>query len=173
MTGYVGYAKSNNAVDAEASGRFPASRLVEYLPGVSAAAVKKLLAPCEWHHCSKMYNEVDFYDLEDAVAFFESGEGSAALAEFKAESKEKSAVRVYLKCSVKWLEWAGTRRRPTCDECSAKNATVRISGKTATVEYVHRWKNAAAKRRQKKITFKKRLTTNGFIVLDANGEVVT
>ena len=61
MSGYAGYAKSNNAVNAEGQGRFPASVLAKKL-GVPTAAIRALIEPDEWHHTSKKYNQTPYFD---------------------------------------------------------------------------------------------------------------
>jgi hypothetical protein len=66
MAGYSGLSKSNNAICAENSGLFPASILAKKL-GVKPGAVKALLAPSEWHHTSKFFNETEYYSYESAV----------------------------------------------------------------------------------------------------------
>ena len=66
MPGYCEYSKSNNAVEAEEDHRFPISRLCR-LYGLKTKSVKDLVEPCEWHHTSKFYNEVDYYDARDCV----------------------------------------------------------------------------------------------------------
>lgn len=61
MAGYNGYSKSNNAIDAEKRGLFPASRLAREL-GVKTAAIQALIDAEEWHHTSKKYNETNYYN---------------------------------------------------------------------------------------------------------------
>jgi len=66
--------KSNNAVTAEANGRFPkskinASLLKEYNISLKVKDVKKLIelnifTSSEWHHTSSQFNKTYFYDLE-------------------------------------------------------------------------------------------------------------
>lgn len=75
MAGYYGYSKSNNALYAEAAGMRVASKITaDWLQqeGIdeSAAFVKWLIRveyidPTEWHHSSKYYNRVNYYDAED------------------------------------------------------------------------------------------------------------
>jgi len=66
MSGYCEYSKSNNAVESEEDHRFPMSRLCR-LYGLKTKSVKDLVDPCEWHHTSKFYNEVYYYDARDCV----------------------------------------------------------------------------------------------------------
>lgn len=74
MAGYNGYSKSNNAVDAEAEGRYPithAMQIVRALTGCTAKAAKAALLEYgdndEWHHSSKKYNRVAYYDTKPSV----------------------------------------------------------------------------------------------------------
>jgi len=80
MAGYNGYSKSNNAVSAERSGRYPLIKATAVLraklkkEGVSLTKkqCKELLlskGTDEWHHSSKFYNIVDYYDVFDCVDF--------------------------------------------------------------------------------------------------------
>lgn len=66
MSGYAGYSKSNNAVAAESEGKLVLTNFVKYLrkffPGVTSADVRIAVSPSEWHHSSKFYNEVNYYD---------------------------------------------------------------------------------------------------------------
>lgn len=64
MAGYNGYSKSNNAVAAEEEGLFPATIAAKKL-GVSAAAIKEILHPCEWHHTSSWFNRTNYYNISD------------------------------------------------------------------------------------------------------------
>jgi hypothetical protein len=74
MAGYYGYSKSNNAVLAEEEGRFPASIIANKLRqisrefcGITAQDIKNTVDACEWHHTSKFYNKVYYYDLEEIL----------------------------------------------------------------------------------------------------------
>lgn len=148
MAGYHGYSKSNNAIQAEKEGKFPASVVAKKLK-IPTALVKEMLRPCEWHHTSKWYNSTDYYDLDSAQGFLESAEGSVALAEFKSRAKQ-AREQVYENCEVAWLEWVGSRRRPRAKEHAAKKARVVVKGQSAMVTL------ATGE------TFRKRLDTNGF-----------
>jgi len=60
--------KSNNAVAAEADGKMVASKFAAWVRrwrrfrGCTAKDVAAALNPCEWHHSSKFYNAVNYYD---------------------------------------------------------------------------------------------------------------
>ncbi len=62
MSGYDGYSMSNNAMDAYDDYKMPLSRLKSFL-GITDVSC----SACEWHHTSKYYNAVNFYDARDAV----------------------------------------------------------------------------------------------------------
>ena len=73
MAGYDGYSKSNNAVDAEANGRYPLTKAARIVARVTGATVREArrvlveLGTSEWHHSSKFYNPVDYYDAGTAA----------------------------------------------------------------------------------------------------------
>lgn len=68
MAGYNGYSKSNNAMTAEGEGRYPlttAARTVARETGITVKEARALLeeiGTSEYHHSSKFYNSVDYYD---------------------------------------------------------------------------------------------------------------
>lgn len=78
MAGYNGYSKSNNAVAAEEEGKVVRTNISkDWLTegGISESptfikwlAAKDLIAADEWHHTSKMYNEVNYYSVEGIAA---------------------------------------------------------------------------------------------------------
>jgi len=143
MSGYCDYSKSNNAINAEQDGKFPASIIARKL-GVETGAVKEILTPCEWHHTSSWYNSTDYYDLEDAE------EKLSELKAFKSDKTEK----IYHHCTVKYLEWSGTRKHPTASEVVLKNRKVMVKGQFAT------FNNACGKPMRKKIS------ANGFEIIE-------
>jgi len=137
MAGYNGFSMSNNAVTAYEKGYVPASKIKD----IPAVLVREHCDPVEWHHCSKHYNKVDFYDPVEVRAIFglEAHEdydtdpaAVAALALHKAGGK---AVEVFTNCRVEWLEWGGSRKHPTAKEMIAEDCTVAIKGQTATVTF--------------------------------------
>jgi len=130
MAGYAhDYSKSNNALDAEANGLYPASVVAREL-SVPVDAVRAAGA-VEWHHTSKMYNETEYYDLDGVREFLATDEGLAALAAAKAA--RKTGAIVYENCKVEWIEWSGSLRRPVATERRAENCTVSHKGKTYTI----------------------------------------
>jgi hypothetical protein len=168
MAGYSGYSKSNNAVAAESDGRYPASVLAKRLR-VSADAVRAVLTTSEWHHSSKYYNRVHYYDGAALIALAENpGATDEAVVEalgidaedveaarrdlerLRAWRKPAADVVVHEDCVVEWIEWTGTRARPKATEMRAEGARVEVKGKTATV--------TLADGR----SFTKRTATNGF-----------
>lgn len=153
MAGYNGFSMSNNAVAAYNNGLVPASKI----PGVPAALVKEHCRPTEWHHSSKNYNRVDFYDPAEVRAIFglevhEDHEADpravAALAAHK--TGVKKAPDVLTNCRVEWIEWTGSLKRPTATEMVAEGCKVSVKGQTATITL------------PTGETLTKRLTTNGF-----------
>ncbi len=73
MAGYFNYSKSNNAVDAEASGIYPLTRAVKVLSektGITQKQSRAILLgrePSEYHHTSKYFNSTDYYDTEEII----------------------------------------------------------------------------------------------------------
>jgi hypothetical protein len=112
MAGYNGYSKSNNAIEAEQEGKFPASILAKKLK-VKTEAIKALLKPCEWHHTSNWYNRTDYYDMEEALEKLDK------LKTFKSEK----IVKTYI-ADVEFVEWSGTRKHPIGKEHVFKNVEV-------------------------------------------------
>lgn len=78
MAGYSGYSKSNNAIDAEAEGRFPLSHaigIVAKAAGVTrkvARAALDSVGSHEWHHSSKKFNRVAYYDTAEVVRWLKT-----------------------------------------------------------------------------------------------------
>ena len=74
MTGYCGFSKSNNAIAAEKDGRFPLTAAVPMLARglkITKAAARKILkesSACEWHHSSKYYNVIKYYDVSGMLS---------------------------------------------------------------------------------------------------------
>lgn len=137
MAGYDGYSMSNNARAARQHGRVPASVLAKQIGrGATAAGVAKVLTPCEWHHTSAKYNRTNFYDLDSAAEnLAEEREISEhdARAEIEAKiiaaSKTNTVETIHTGCTVRWLEWGGTRNHPKATERRAENCTVVDGGK--------------------------------------------
>jgi hypothetical protein len=150
MSGYSGFAMSNNAVLAYGEGLAPASKI----KGVPAVLVRKFCRAVEWHHSSKAYNRVNFYNVDEVHATF----GLVTLDEYSANdlaiaaltsSKIEAAV-THTNCLVKWIEWGGTLKRPIAKERTESACVVIVKGQTATIELSN----------GTKIT--KRVTTRGF-----------
>lgn len=147
MAGYKSdFSKSNNAAKAEGEGKFPVS-VVSKKTKIPTDLIRAHIVPCEWHHSSSYYNEVDYYSLDDVEEFFASEVGKSLLFEYKSRKKTEE---VHLNCKVEWLEWSGSRRSPKCEQMQAEGATVVVRGKTAYITLANGEK------------FQKRLSTNGF-----------
>jgi hypothetical protein len=72
MSGYDwSKGKSNNAISAENDGKLPATQFAKWarkwFPGVVAQDVRIALVATEWHHSSKFFNRVDYYDKRDLL----------------------------------------------------------------------------------------------------------
>lgn len=102
MAGYFEFSKSNNAVAAEESGRYPATTLGKLL-GVKPKAIKALLTASEWHHTSSHFNKTDYYDAEEA---------QERLEELKAWQEPTAGEITHLGCSGEFVDWSGTRNHP-------------------------------------------------------------
>ena len=153
MAGYNGFSMSNNAVAAYDDGLVPASKI----KGVPAALVEAYCRYEEWHHSSKAFNKVKFYNPQKVRAEFGIEVDAdyeinplavEALAAHKAAKVE--APIVHSNCKVKWIEWSGSLKRPKATEMEALNCTVSVKGQTATITFIGGG------------VFTKRLTTNGF-----------
>jgi hypothetical protein len=92
--------KSNNAVDAELEGKYPASVIARML-NVPSVVITKHCRSCEWHHTGKMYMETDYYDIDKVQEWLTTENAREAIAEYKTSLEEKA----YRNCSIKWTEW--------------------------------------------------------------------
>lgn len=119
---------SNNAVAAYNNGLCPASKI----SGIPASLVEKFCAPEEWHHASKFFNKVNFYN-PDAVreVFATEPEAIAALTKWRLDRNQGSEI--HTDCVVEWLDWSGSLKRPTCTERKESGCLVSVKGKTATI----------------------------------------
>ena len=88
MAGYDGHSKSNNAVDAEGRGLMVASKLSAIVKrhrryrGATASDIAAVLPIDEWHHTSKKFNRVNYYDLADLMS-----------EEYRAELRQRIDLR--------------------------------------------------------------------------------
>jgi len=140
MAGYDGFSKSINALDAEATGYFPASTLARKLK-VKTGAIQALLEPSEWHHTSSHYNRTNYYASEDALEIIQ------ALRDWKPAPID---VEIHEDVAVEWIEWSGSRNYPKATHKRLESATVTVKGDWATIQ------GPVGK------PFRKRLTTRGF-----------
>lgn len=130
------FSKSNNAKDAERSGRFPASGIAERLKVPVKFIQEHAPKTGEWHHTSKFYNMTDYYDLDQVKDWMEGkGDyevqgseptGNDTLAEWRMNQKalEKNPSDVLKGRSIKYLEWSGTRNHPKATERTLDNVTI-------------------------------------------------
>lgn len=145
MAGYCGFSKSNNAIDAERGGKMTATQLGRAI-GCSSRAIKALLSTGEWHHTSGWYNKTPYYWQPALLAAVGNQHGLAALEEGEIDEDDVTAalellsrLRSYGKavsggawhgCTVRWLEWSGSRRRPKATAMQQIECTVRWGGKS-------------------------------------------
>ena len=111
MAGYQqDFSKSNNAVEAEQCGIFPitvATKIVAKKYGVAQRLARKYLeclGCCEWHHSSKHYNEVSYYDTNLTE------EEEKELMEFDFEEEKREVLNG--KYKIDWVDWEGSRNNP-------------------------------------------------------------
>lgn len=133
MSGYSEFSKSNNGLEAESSGRFPiskAKRVVAKHFNVSQAhaeAFLKAQGTTEWHHSSKFYNAVDYYDVSPQ-ALKDLAEDFAEF-EYRPEAKQR---RRYLKC------WRLERTGDVREWASCAYLTTRLGNDCYSVEEFER-----------------------------------
>ena len=155
MAGYQEYSKSNNAVEAENKGLKTASNIAKYLSkkykkyyGCTAIDIKKVLCSKEWHHTSCWYNKTDYYDIVDLSFLGYRQE----LQKIIRERKDIKSI-IYNNCTVEWLEWEGTRKRPKAIKKNGYNCVVEFNGKST---YKITLNNG--------VSFTKRKGTKGFYI---------
>lgn len=140
MAGYCGYSKSNNAIYAEENLVFPASILSKKLK-VTTEAIKSLLSPCEWHHTSSWYNSVDYYDgslliplshneIPDFCDEDDLFEAAEILLNLRSYRSPKKTGWIDEDCTVEWIEWSGSRRRPKAIEHREEHCKVEFNGRS-------------------------------------------
>jgi hypothetical protein len=144
---------SNNAVSAYDNGLLPASKI----KGIPATLIDKHCRYEEWHHSSKAFNKVKFYDEQYVRSTFglaaheyhePDADAIAALAAH--EEARKGSPTVHTNCTVEWIEWSGSLKRPKAEECRAEGCAVSVKGQTATITLANG------------TSFVKRLSTRGF-----------
>lgn len=147
MAGYDGYSMSNNAVDAYRRGLVPASKI----KGIPGDLIRAHCNCEEWHHSSKGFNIVEFYDPAVVRATFglEGGDANPRAVAALAKRKLSKAV-THNRCTVRWLEWSGSFANPKCTQREEYGCTVMVKGMTATIKV------------PTGLVFTKRLTTRGF-----------
>jgi len=110
--------KSRRAVEAESRGLVTASTLARRHK-VSASAVAAVMEPVEWHHTSKLFNRTWFYDPHEVTPALVE-----AMREFDRKRADEKAPVIWPDCTVGWIEWAGTRRRPVPIKKKAEHVVV-------------------------------------------------
>lgn len=154
MAGYHNFSKSNNAIDAEQSGRFPAS-IISKKTGLPTKFIKECLTSSEWHHSSKHFNVVDYYCLETIQEELETEEFQTNLDNWKKSQNKQPTI--YDNCSVTYLEWSGTRKHPRATTITEFDCRVVDKGGDFVLITT----------KQGRI-FRKGKKTNGFVVVSEN-----
>ena len=156
------FSKSNNAIEAENAGRYPATTLAKKL-GVSPAFIRQHAPDSgEWHHTSKFYNTTPYYDHDTVKEWLDSPEGKDAHERFKAHEAEiaQSPHRVMSGANIKYLEWGGTHKHPVATEREETGVHIhqKPGGTMVTIT------------RPNGEQFKKKLDTRGFAIQDKSGK---
>lgn len=168
MAGYADdYSKSNNALDAEDDGQMVASKLARYaagrwrrLRGITASDIEDVLSPASWHHTSKMYNEVNYFDPEDLRERGVRGR-LCKLATARRATQKRPPVTLE-GCTVEWLDWGGTSSRPKPTEMREEGCAVTFKPGRFMVEVVF---ESGKKMR-------KLFDTRGFDITDSHGSIL-
>jgi hypothetical protein len=120
MSGYFCFAKSNNALTAESNERYPLSRASKIMSkklGWTLAKAKAFLSQqgtAEWHHSSKMYNKINYYNVSDEHL----ADMQEQIETFQYEKTPKKEKLVFFKCwnfdrdksEPRKLDWSITSR---------------------------------------------------------------
>jgi hypothetical protein len=147
MAGYHEFSKSNNALQAESRGSFPASILARRLK-VKTGAIKDLMTSSEWHHTSCHYNMTDYYDGDTALEIID---------QLRAWKSPVAKEALFENCSGVYLIWGGTRKHPVATETTFKGVTARLKGKWFTLNLPSGMVRKAS-------------TTRGFKLFDKHGK---
>ena len=139
MAGYDRYSMSNNAVTAYSEGKKPLSKIttadLKSAGWCETKALALILAktgnwqPSEWHHTSKKYNCTNFYCSESLVEWWNELTESERQS-LRSQSTIKKTGGLWHECTVRWLEWGGTRKRPVASEQKAVNCLIEYKGGT-------------------------------------------
>lgn len=113
--------KSDNALAAEADGRFPMSsakrELRNLLPQLTLRQCEALLEhrhDGEWHHIGSYANEVNYYNVMDAAEWYDENRKEAERLLNGVALPNNSVQQVQAK--IAWTEWTGSRNRPEAHE---------------------------------------------------------
>ena len=125
MSGYCGYSMSNNAIDAYLCGEMPLSKwlkadliyaiedvledkanIVKFKKLTVKQLKKHFLTRTSWHHTSKMYNETDFYSIDEYnVELYLKGE--LVITNEKVEAPTQKEM-----IEIQYPVWGGTKKHP-------------------------------------------------------------
>jgi len=173
MSGYKDFSKSNNAVAAEAKGRFPASTIGKRLgvPSSFVADLCQFASGGEWHHTSGWFNTTSYY-AEAAIAAWMAGDHeneewsipvtpfAEALSDWKSK-KSGAEVKIVTDVEVRWIEWSGPLNHPKATKRQEAGCTVTDRGG----KFVEVTTASGLK-------FKKGRATTGFEVRHSDGKQV-
>ena len=121
MAGYNGQSMSNNAVAAYNDGRMPITYATSALKkqalelGIKVTlkqsrAILEEYHTGEWHHSSKHFNNVKFYNVEDTLHDWIVDGNMLPTITAPIPTVQKAT---YL---INWIEWGGSRNRPRAYE---------------------------------------------------------
>ena len=110
MAGYIEYSKSVNAAYAENNGCYPLTKAASVVAKKYSVSKKKAATwlkeqgTREWHHSSKFYNEVAYYDTD-----LEKEDVEELLCYTSADKEQLNESGVY---EINWVEFTGSRNYP-------------------------------------------------------------
>lgn len=122
MAGYDRYSKSNNALDAENDGRYPitqAARVVSRATGVTVREARRALNDTyqgEFHHSSKFYNRVKYYDTHRAIDLLLHGDPDHT-SNLESEAHEAEYAVTLAKRATCAHTWTGKSYNWYCPLC--------------------------------------------------------
>jgi len=126
IAGYDNFSKSNNALEAEENGLYPLTKAVKVVArkaGCTQKEARKVLVelgPREWHHTSKFYNPVDYYDANIAINLIKYGTEESPEEIEEQEAWEREYAEILKKQASCKHKWTGEAYRWYCPLCKAE-----------------------------------------------------
>ena len=124
MAGYNGFSKSNNAIDAETSGRFPLTKAISIVAhdcNITKAEARKVIVAhgtAEYHHTSKHYNTTDYYDTEAIIEeYLGIDEINNIITEKELELQATSKSNCKHNFELRYRDAKGGKRVPSHYKC--------------------------------------------------------